>query len=347
LELFDLAKSITTYFLTVPNITVQTGGGGGSGGNTPGGGETEPGTEGEGENPDTAPGDGETEPETGGQDENSNTTESQEQIEVGKLPESGIISVAPITLLLYNGTPIVDPAIPAGDPGKAALEGIGVAIAIENGALTLSGQAVKVGDFTVTVEGIDSDGKHVTKDYVVRIEPYDVLDASGVVTDNPRQNVTTTLTGSPSSPNVTITLQSDVPQADAISAMSYSGTKFAVSGTGNGVQITGGRFLLSGIANVRGANGDGVPLEITGTTSGADLSGAKLDTVTYVAGIKRYTQNVNVRLAETKVIDNTNPKSENGGADGNGGGGCDAGMAGMAIVAAAVLALSRRGRRDS
>jgi hypothetical protein len=99
----------------------------------------------------------------------------------------------------------------------------------------------------------------------------------------------------------------------------------------------------------RGADGDGVPLEVTGTASGADLGEATIDTVTYVVGTRRYTQNVCIKLAETNVIDNTRTGEEPTGGDdsdglGSGIGGCDTGAVVTVILAVLGFALSKKNR---
>jgi Synergist-CTERM protein sorting domain-containing protein len=122
--------------------------------------------------------------------------------------------------------------------------------------------------------------------------------------------------------------------------MSYEDADFKVSVIGSGFKVTDARFALS---RERGADGTGIPLEVTGTVSSTNLRGATIDTVTYVVGIKRYTQKVGIKLAETNVIDNTKKDvNEN---NGSGGGGCNAGAAAAAALAAAALALGKRNRK--
>jgi hypothetical protein len=288
----------------------------------------------------TAPGDDDAVDDMPG--ENPPPAGTPQEVNIGGLPETGIISHAPIPLTLDSGETISNPLIPPGDPGKTALKEIGVTVEIVNGQLVISGQAQRVGDFTVTVAGADGEGNRVTKEYVVKIEPHDVPNASGIVTDNPRQTVTTTLTGDPASPSATLVIQTRVSQEDARDAMSYSGTRFEITGTGSGIRITGGQFVLSG---ERGAGENGVPLEISGSLSGADLSGVTLDTVTYVAGINRYRQNVGIKLAETNVVDDTPAEDEGGSGGGGGSSGCDAGAAGAAAIAAVAFMFARRSRK--
>jgi hypothetical protein len=219
--------------------------------------------------------------------------------------------------------------------GKSPLFEIGVTEVITGGELVVSGQTTMVGDFTIVITGTDSGGNIVTKEFVVKIEPYEVPNASDVVTSNPLETVTTRLTGNASSPAVSVTLKTDVTPADAEEAMKYSGTRFevqaAVSGNG-GFRLTGGKFLLSGN---RGAFGDGVPLELTGTMTGKNTGNATIESVSYVVGVKRYTQRIGLNLASTQVIDET---ASSGGSSG---GGCDAGS-GFLLLALAGLALKLR-----
>jgi hypothetical protein len=337
------------------------GSGSGGGGDTPGGGETPGGsdTPGGGETPgggsggtggggSSGGGSGEnptpSDPVTPDDNETPAPTESAEEVEVGELPSDGSISLAPIPIELDGGGAIVNPVIPANDPGLTALSEIGVAVRIEGGALVVEGQATMVGDFTITVTGVDGEGNPISKQYTIKIEPHDVPDASDIVTENPSETVTTILTGSPTAPDFSITLPTLVSYLDAENAMRYAGTRFSVSGTGNGqngIRITGGRFLLGG---GRGADGSGASLEITGSIAGADPGEAALETVSYVVGINRYTENVGIRLADTNLIVETSESGDggNGGESGNGGGtssggGCSTGVAGLAGLAMAGL----------
>jgi hypothetical protein len=206
--------------------------------------------------------------------------------------------------------------------------------------INVSGDAEEVGVITLPIEIVDTDENVYDRYVTVRIDP--IEDSTDSLTDNEEDcRIEVTNEDSDGLVEFKLTIPTDLDEETAEKANNYKNKhkgRFKISGNFAGnVAIESAEFQTTNTKNETQRRALGtVNLVITGKTE--NINDAQLTKVNYVAGGKRYSQEVNLKLSEvpfTSDGDNNNDgDNTNDGNDGNNtndgdntnSGGCDTGV---------------------
>jgi hypothetical protein len=236
-----------------------------------------------------------------------------------------------ITVTDSDGVKIIVSEIPPAlnEDALRELEDMGLNVTIDDGEIVIEGAAVDIG----TVELVVVLGNGETKTVTFTVDP--ILERDTKTNKTPSEWTGSIIPSGSGVYTFTVFVPIDLT-ADEISRVEDVD---AVVGGGvkTGVSITTRKSDEPG----RGA-GESAFVRITGTTENPD--DVAVTSVTYRIGIHKYTQEMNVKLADTAVT--TSGGSEPAPSTSSGGGGCDAGAGSAALFALMVAAiLGRKAKR--